>query len=337
MAAFTEGAPCWVDASLPDVEAGKRFYGDLFGWTFVGRGGEELPGGGTRSRYADAYSGDKLVAALVPKRDGRMPTVWSVYFATPDAVALSRRIREAGGQMIMDPLPVGKAGVVAVAADPGGAVFGLWQAGDQPGFEKMGVPGTFCWTEVYTRDKDTADDFYESVFGFQGTDLPGAPVDFRMWSPAGTEPGERTAVGGRTLLTDAFPAEMPGHFLVYFCVEDCDWTAETVVRLGGRVQAPPFDIPYGRIAVLTDNQGAAFAVLSEPSAPGQPADQRADRPAEQATGRAADQPPDQERGGEQKQEEREAKGEAEGRRKPREDDDADEGGDAEDTPRTQES
>ncbi|NUK27565.1 VOC family protein [Streptomyces lunaelactis] len=256
MAGFTEGTPCWVDAALPDVEAGKRFYGELFGWTF-----EEGVGG---DPYVYASSDGSLVAALVPKKDGRMPTVWGVYFATPDAVALSRRIGDAGGQVITEPQPVGTAGRIVVAADPGGAVFGLWQAGDEVGFEKQGEPGSFCWTEVYTRDKEAVDPFYESVFGFLGTDLPDASVDFRMWSPAGTEPGEDTAIGGRSVITDAFPAEMPGHFLIYFCVEDCDATAETVTRLGGRVQAPPFDIPYGRIAVLADNQGASFAVLAEP-------------------------------------------------------------------------
>lgn len=260
MAAFAEGTPCWVDAALPDVEAGKRFYGELFGWTF--RHGEGL--------QVDAYSDGKLVAALVPKSDGRMPTVWGVYFATSDATTLVRAIGEAGGQVIVDRQPVGTSGTVVVAADPGGAVFGAWQPGDRAGFEKQGKPGSFCWTEVYSRDKERVDPFYESVFGFQGTDLRTAPtdasVDFRMWSPAGTEPGEDTAIGGRSVITDAFPAEMPGHFLIYFCVDDCDETAATVTRLGGRVQAPPFDIPYGRIAVVADNQGASFAVLAEPQA-----------------------------------------------------------------------
>ncbi|MCX4823833.1 VOC family protein [Streptomyces sp. NBC_01142] len=256
MAAFTEGMPCWVDALLPDVEAGKRFYGELFGWTFEEREG----------RYVEALSDGKLVAGLAPKRDGRMPTVWGVYFATADAAALSRKIRDAGGQVITAPLPVANMGTMAVGVDPGGAVFGLWQGGDRPGFEKQDEPGSFCWTEVYTRDKERVDAFYESVFGFQGTDLPDASIDFRMWSPAGTQPGDDTAIGGRSVLTDAFPAEMPGHFLIYFCVEDCDEAVAAVTRLGGRVQAPPFDIPYGRIAVLTDNQGAVFAVLAEPKA-----------------------------------------------------------------------
>ncbi|WP_406252548.1 VOC family protein [Streptomyces atratus] len=268
MAAFARSAPCWVDAQLPDLEAGKRFYGELFGWTF--RAGE--------GPYADAYSGGKLVAALAAKQDGRMPTAWGVYFATDDIVASVARIREAGGQVITEPVRAGRAGVLAQAADPGGAVFGLWQAGDREGFQKQNEPGSFCWTEVHTRQKDRVDAFYEEVFGFQGTDLaqdaepfqdtePGAAAStpaFRMWSPAGTEPGPDTAVGGRSVITDAFPAELPSYFLSYFAVEDCNSAAGHAVRLGGRISAPPFDIPYGRMAVLQDDQGAVFAILQPP-------------------------------------------------------------------------
>ncbi|MEV7233654.1 VOC family protein [Streptomyces sp. NPDC051020] len=304
MAPFPRSAPCWVDAQLPDLEAGKRFYGGLFGWTF--RAGDAAGGA-----YAEALSEGKLVAALAAKQDGRMPTAWGVYFATDDIVATVALIRQEGGQVITEPVRVGRSGVLAQAADPGGAVFGLWQAGDRSGFEKRNEPGSFCWTEVYTRQKDRVDAFYEKVFGFLGTDLgesgtdhgePGtgdgdtgagdagdgdtgdggaadsgsaesgsggagaseSGVDFRMWSPEGTEPGPDTAIGGRSVITDAFPAEMPSYFLIYFAVADCDAAAETAVGLGGRVSAPPFDIPYGRMAVLHDDQGAEFAVLQPP-------------------------------------------------------------------------
>ncbi|WP_267246502.1 VOC family protein [Streptomyces sp. PR69] len=273
MAAFAEGMPCWVDASLPDVEAGKRFYGELFGWTFTEG---DAPG----ARSAVALSDGRRVAALTAKRDGRMPTEWGVSFAASDAAALARKIQSAGGQVITSPGPLGTAAVTALCADPGGAVFGLWQELERPGFEKQGLPGSFCWAEVYTRDKEHVDPFYESVFGFQGTDLEAdgdeGGVDYRLWSPAGKEPGEETAIGGRSVITEAFPAEMPGHFLVYFTVADCDEAARTVVRLGGRVQAEPFDTAYGRIAVVVDDQGAAFAVLAEPEAaePEDPGDER---------------------------------------------------------------
>ncbi|THA72790.1 VOC family protein [Streptomyces sp. A0958] len=262
MAAFAQSAPCWVDVQLPDLEAGKRFYGELFGWTF--RAGE--------GPWADALSDGRLVAALAAKKDGRMPTAWGVHFATDDIAASVARVRAAGGQVITEPVPAGHYGVLAQAADPGGAVFGLWQAGERAGFQKQNEPGSFCWTEVHTRVKDRVDPFYEEVFGFRSADAddePGAAapgtdethVDFRIWSPAGTEPGPGTAVGGRSVITDAFPAEMPSHFLSYFAVADCDASAATVERLGGRITTPPLDIPYGRMAVLHDDQGAEFAVL----------------------------------------------------------------------------
>ncbi|MEE1755766.1 VOC family protein [Streptomyces sp. SP18CS02] len=260
MAAFTEGTPCWADVLLPDLEAGKRFYGELFGWTFGDGGGEKY------GNYTHAFSDGRRVAGLAPKRDGRMPTAWGVHFATPDAVALTTRIKDAGGRMVTDPVRIGDAGTMALAVDPGGAVFGLWEAGERSGFEKQNEPGSFCWTEVYTREKDAVDAFYESIFGFQVRDLDDPTIDFRVWSPAGTRPGDDTAIGGRSVITDAFPAEMPGHFLVYFAVEDCDETAAVATHLGGRVTEPPFDTPYGRIALIADNQGAVFAVLAEPKA-----------------------------------------------------------------------
>ncbi|MER7035818.1 VOC family protein, partial [Streptomyces albidoflavus] len=109
--------------------------------------------------------------------------------------------------------------------------------------------------------------------GFRGADLvvpsgpgPAAGTGLRTWSPPGTEPGEMTAVGGRAVLTDAFPEMMPSYFLSYFAVADCDRAAGTAVHLGGRISAPPYDVPRGRIAVLQDDQGAVFAVL-EPAGP----------------------------------------------------------------------
>lgn len=66
---------------------------------------------------------------------------------------------------------------------------------------------------------------------------------------------------GRAPVLDVFPAEMPPHFLVHFGVESVEAVLATVNRLGGRVQVPAFDTSYGKVAVVTDNQGASFAVI----------------------------------------------------------------------------
>ncbi|MEV8595173.1 VOC family protein [Streptomyces sp. NPDC052012] len=233
---YTEGTPCWVDAQLPDVEAGKRFYGELFGWTFQDQ--PDLPMGGVR-----ALKDGAPVASLAHKADGRLPTVWTVSFATPDAEDLCRRIRAAGGRIVSAPLPLGELGVHALVTDVEGAVFALWQPGSHPGFGRRHEAGTFAWVQLYTRDTEAANTFYgdlfhEALFG------PGARPDF-----------------GRAPVSDVFPAEMPPHFLVHFAVEDPAAAMEEVVRLGGRVQVPPFETSYGTAAVVTDNQGASFALL----------------------------------------------------------------------------
>ncbi|MGI5376188.1 VOC family protein [Streptomyces sp. CA-251387] len=231
---YGEGVPCWVDAQLPDVEAGKRFYGELFGWDF-----EEAFDTTVLARLDG-----EPVASLSRKTDGRMPTVWTVFFATPDAQALVRRIREAGGQVVTAPVDVGEGlGTVALVTDPEGAVFGLWQAGEHRGFGRRHEVGTFGWAELYARDTEVANAFYGGLF-HDALFGPDAKPDF-----------------GRAAVAERFPAVMPPHFLVHFRVAECEAVLGTVNQLGGRVQVPPFETSYGTVAVVTDNQGASFAVL----------------------------------------------------------------------------
>ncbi|AWW39038.1 hydrolase [Streptomyces sp. AS58] len=231
--AFLEGVPCWVDAQLADVEAGKRFYGGLFGWSFTAS-----HGGGVWARREG-----EPVAALARKADGRLPTVWTVYFATPDADALARRVRAGGGQVVTAPAQVGELGTAALVTDPEGAVLGLWQPGSHRGFGRRHEPGTFAWAELYARDTAAANAFYGELF-HDALFGPDAEPDF-----------------GRAPLVDVFPAEMPPHFLVHFAVEDCEAALAAVRRLGGRVQAGPFATSYGTVGVVADDQGASFAVL----------------------------------------------------------------------------
>ncbi|GAA3627296.1 VOC family protein [Streptomyces chitinivorans] len=277
--AFAEGTPCWTDAMLPDLEAGKRFYGELFGWTFgdppaaeqpdrPGQPGRsDRPGQGSRTV---ALLGGRRVASLVRKPDGRLPTVWTVYFATPDAAATARRIRAAGGQLVTEPEAVGPEGVAATAVDPGGAVFGLWQPEALAGFEAVREPGSYVWTEVCTREREPVDAFYREVFGYvmypAGDESTGEAADIMVWAPRGEPADDEHAVGSRTMIDETYPVEMPAHFLVHFAVADCDAAVRTTVRLGGRTVDGPQDTPFGRYAVLADNQGARFGVLDTSTA-----------------------------------------------------------------------
>ena len=57
------------------------------------------------------------------------------------------------------------------------------------------------------------------------------------------------------------PDSVPAHWRVYFEVEDPDDTVDRLVKLGGVVRSPAEDTPYGRMAHVTDPQGAPFSVI----------------------------------------------------------------------------
>ncbi len=254
MPVFAEGEPCWVDALLPDVEAGKRFYGPLFGWTF----GDHLP---EHHGYTFALRDGVPAGALAAKPDGRMPTVWNLYLATVDAAACAGKIRDAGGEVFMGPQRVGDLGTMLMAADPTGAVFGVWQGGGHPGFGTGGGPGAFCWAELLTRAPETTDPFYREVFGVRGEQIgeSGGDFDYEVWSAAGDP--EHRPLAGRMRMGSDVPRELPPHFGVVFAVGDCDAAADAARAGGGRVASDPRDTPYGRLAELVDDQGAHFTVL----------------------------------------------------------------------------
>jgi hypothetical protein len=64
-----------------------------------------------------------------------------------------------------------------------------------------------------------------------------------------------------TVIDERFPAGVPNHWLVYFAVADCDASVARLTELGGTVRLPPIDIPPGRFSVVSDPDGALFAVL----------------------------------------------------------------------------
>ncbi|MFI8355715.1 VOC family protein [Streptomyces cyaneofuscatus] len=251
MAVQPEGTPCWADASFADLEGAKSFYGDVLGWTF-GEGSPEFGG------YTTAYADGKRAAAVVPPMPGseQGPSAWCLYLASPDAAATGEKVRSAGGQVLMEPMQVGAFGTMVLAGDPGGAVFGVWQADTHDGFEtEMGAPGGYCWSEVFTRDAKAADALFRAVFPYAVRKLEDPSMDFGMYDVQGE------SVLGRMAMGEDFPPEMGSFVMVYFTVPDCDAAVAKATGRGAQLQFGPMDSPFGRFAAITDPQGATFSVI----------------------------------------------------------------------------
>jgi predicted enzyme related to lactoylglutathione lyase len=49
--------------------------------------------------------------------------------------------------------------------------------------------------------------------------------------------------------------------MTYFMVADTDAAVAVASERNATVQGEPFDTPYGRMAVITDPQGATFSIM----------------------------------------------------------------------------
>jgi len=250
---YAAGTPSWVDLMTSDPEGARGFYGQLFGWEYD-------IGPAETGHYAICKLHGQNVAGIGGETAPQgMTTAWTTYIATDDADGAAKRVHDAGGRLNMEPMDVLDQGRMAIAADPTGAVFGLWQARSHIGASLVNEPGAMIWNELATRDLDAARAFYTAVFGYD-------------WEDVDTGGGPRYAtflVGGRMIggalqMNEQFPADTPSHWTVYFVVEDTDATASTAQRLGGGVNSPPMDSPYGRFTNLRDPQGGAFTALRVP-------------------------------------------------------------------------
>lgn len=256
---YQEGTPNWIDLSTPEVDASKRFYGQLFGWEL-----EDIHDPVGDLVYVIARKDGKQVAGIGPQQPGMqgMPAMWLTYIAVDDADAAVDRIKQAGGSVMAEPMDVMGEGRMAVATDPTGATFAVWQAGKHYGAQLVNEHATFTWNELLTRDTAAARDFYVSAFGYEAAEQPmgeGAEP-YVLW-----QLDAETPVGGMMNMR-GFPEQVPPHWNVYFNVDDVDAFVAKAKELGGNVLIdPPVDTPFGRMSQIHDPQHGAFSVMTPPT------------------------------------------------------------------------
>ncbi|HKO59219.1 MAG TPA: VOC family protein, partial [Thermoanaerobaculia bacterium] len=176
-----------------------------------------------------------------------IPPNWIPYVTVDNVDEAREKAVQLGAEGGPEPFDVMEMGRMAMLRDPVGAFIALWQPKKHIGAGVVNEYGTLCWNELQTPDRDSAQQFYTALFGWSAKVSP-EYVEFHR--PDGAAGGMRDFEHG------------PGHWLSYFAVNDADAAVRTAEGLGGGVLMPLMDIPnVGRMAVLRDPQGAAFAVI----------------------------------------------------------------------------
>jgi len=247
------GEFCWLELATSDQDAAKGFYRDLFGWNI-----NDFPMDPQGVYTIFRMDGRDVAAGCTLQPDQKaagVPPHWMIYMAVDNADQSAAKASSLGAKVLAPAFDVMDAGRMAVIQDPTGAVFCLWQPKRNQGLGITGDPNTFCWADLVTADPARAKQFYSGLFGWQ---IMAGEKDTSGYLHI--KNGE-DFIGGIPPVRQQGP-KMPSHWMSYFAVSDVDQAAKKAQELGAKTFAPPMDIPgAGRMAVLADPQGAAFAIF----------------------------------------------------------------------------
>jgi predicted enzyme related to lactoylglutathione lyase len=114
-------------------------------------------------------------------------------------------------------------------------------------------PGSFCWIELSTNNAAAARAFYTGLFGWTTRDVPMQDdYVYTIFQNNGRDAGAMYV---------GMPDSPPPNWMSYVAVESVDEALVRAKELGGNVIVDAMDVfDLGRMAVLMDNQGAAFSV-----------------------------------------------------------------------------
>lgn len=244
---------CWVELGTSDSDAAKSFYTQLFGWDT-----QDNPMGPDMVYTMLKLDGKDVggLYTLMPDMvEQGVPPHWLTYVAVTNADEKVEKAKAEGATVMNGPFDVATHGRMAIIKDPTDAVFAVWQPLEHKGSGVWGVPGAATWSELGTNDPEKAGEFYSNVFGWTKQPFGDSPIPYTLLLNDGMGIG-----GVYKLMPEMGP--VPPHWLVYFSVDDCDATVQKASELGAQVMKAADDIPgVGRFAILTDPQGAAFAII----------------------------------------------------------------------------
>ena len=246
MTSHQPGTFCWIELGTSDAPAAKAFYTGLFGWTT-----NEQDMGEMGIYYLFQKNG-KDVAAMyqLGEQMKGVPPHWMSYVAVANAEQAVEKVKSLGGSIVNGPFDVYDYGRMAVAVDPQGAHFAVWEARTHIGVQIRDEENSLCWNELQARDIAAAKTFYPALFGWRMKESS----EYTEWHL------NEDAIGG--MLGSSQPPEVPPYWMPYFAVGDCEGAVNRAQGAGAQVYVPPMDIEkVGRFAVMADPQGAVFAVI----------------------------------------------------------------------------
>jgi predicted enzyme related to lactoylglutathione lyase len=250
-----DGRFVWYEHLTKDPKAAIDFYTQVAGWktqafeqdpSYVMWVGSQGPLGGVMK---------------LPDEASKMgtPPHWMAHVQVENVDATASLAKKLGGTVHKEPENIPTVGRFAIIGDPQGAAISIFKPDEAMTLHDSSKAGEFCWNELFTSDYAAAFNFYSQLFGWKvAQDMDMGPMGtYRVFGL-----GEKR-LGG--MMTTPKGSPMPPMWVFYIETSDLDGAIARAKKNGATVMNGPMEVPGGgRIAQLTDPQGAAFALHQAP-------------------------------------------------------------------------
>ncbi|MEJ5918835.1 VOC family protein [Corynebacterium sp. H78] len=269
------GMPVRVDLVSSAPRKTEKFYRELLNWNYTNAD----PAYGTQAaadmqgRRVATLQGmpvSVLLDANSADSTDFVDNQWRVNFHVDNVAAVCEKAASLGTEVLQEPIELIDGSLMAVIADPAGALVGLLQQPGEQTFFAAGEPGAPVWFELITANHDDfqkAMDFYHELFGW-GMTVHTASEEGSY--AVATEGGAPFAgiVGGRGTGTTVVEgdASFVG-WLAYLGVENIDTAVNNAEQYGGKVLVPAQMTEFGPLATIQDPCGATTILCEVPLPP----------------------------------------------------------------------
>jgi len=242
----------WRDLMTLDIPAVKKFYSELFGWTYLDIGESD-------NDYTVVLHDGKPIAGMFKLREvdpTQNYSQWISYLSVADMNQAVNYIKASGGSVYREPFELPNRGTVSFVFDSQNAVLAFVKSSSGDPVDQDPVYSQWFWTELWTNDVQNSVKFYTELFGYnQRTFDTRAENQYHV-----LENENRPRAGIIKILFE----NVKPHWMPYIAVKDPSEIVKKVEQLGGTVYLGTEGIAGNNAAIIADPSGAVFTVQKWP-------------------------------------------------------------------------
>ena len=233
-----------------DIPAVKKFYSELFGWTYLVN---------NENDYSVILHDGKPIGGIFKLKNveaSHKYSQWISYISIAEMTQAVNYTKSSGGSIYREPFELPNRGTVSFIFDPQQAVLGFVKSSSGDLKDSEPIYNEWLWTELWTNNIDSSIKFYTGLFGYNEKKFDTkAENKYYVF-----EKEEKPRAG---LVKIPFENVRP-HWMPYIAVKDPSEIVKKVEQLGGKVYLGTEGIIGNNAAILADPSGAVFTVQKWP-------------------------------------------------------------------------